>query len=147
MSLEQANNGSLMWKIAGSLIIVVTLAGSYMWLNSTAPTDSSSMTPLQNSVHSKAPTTNQAPVVIQETSPAPTHEPADQVLVQDTILQDQVPTQAALAKEEIAKLDDIQQQLVDQQNTLEAQQADADQLIKLKEEQIKLLEQQLSAKG
>ena len=57
-----------------------------------------------------------------------------------------MPENAALAKEEIAKLEDIQSQLTEQEKTLKAQHTDADQLIKLKEEQIKLLEAQLSQK-
>lgn len=49
----------------------------------------------------------------------------------------------ALAKEEVSKLEDIHRQLKDQEATLKAQHADADQLTKLKEEQVKLLEAQL----
>ncbi len=51
---------------------------------------------------------------------------------------------AALAKEEVAKLDDIQNQLNDQRALLKQQHNDADELIKLKEEQIKILEAQLA---
>ena len=47
-------------------------------------------------------------------------------------------------KEEAAKLDDIQSQLKEQEDLLKAQHSDADQLIQLKEEQIKLLEAQLT---
>ena len=49
----------------------------------------------------------------------------------------------SLAKEEVSKLNDIHQQLQDQEVTLKAQHADADQLIKLKAEQVKLLEAQV----
>ncbi|HFF4773957.1 TPA: hypothetical protein ACGC33_002258, partial [Acinetobacter baumannii] len=45
--------------------------------------------------------------------------------------------------EEVSKLNDIHRQLQDQEATLKAQHADADQLIKLKEEQVKLLEAQV----
>ena len=55
-----------------------------------------------------------------------------------------MPENASLAKEEVAKLDDIQVQLNEQKATLDAQHSDADQLIQLKEEQIKLLEAQLA---
>ena len=55
------------------------------------------------------------------------------------------PENASLAKEEVAKLDDIQSQLKEQEKSLQAQHKDADELVKLKEEQIKLLEAQLAA--
>ena len=60
------------------------------------------------------------------------------------MVKDEVPQNESLAKEEVARLDDIQKQLDEQAKILKSQHADADQLIKLKEEQIKLLEQQLS---
>ena len=44
----------------------------------------------------------------------------------------------------MAKLDDIQNQLNDQRALLKQQHNDADELIKLKEEQIKILEAQLA---
>ena len=70
---------------------------------------------------------------------------SNQALVNESILKDEVPQNESLAKEEVARLDDIQKQLDEQAKILKSQHADADQLIKLKEEQIKLLEQQLSA--
>lgn len=65
-------------------------------------------------------------------------------MVDEALLQDAVPENPSLAKEELAKLDDIQAQLNDQKQALNQQHADADALIKLKEEQIKLLEAQLA---
>lgn len=75
--------------------------------------------------------------VNEESDPAPIQ------LVEESILKAAVPNNESLAKEEIAKLDDIQHQLKDQKQELQAQHHDADTLIKLKEEQIKLLEAQL----
>ena len=68
-------------------------------------------------------------------------------MVNESILKDSVPENSSLAKEEVAKLDDIQKQLDEQQQNLKSQHADADQLLKLKEEQVKLLEQQLAAQA
>lgn len=65
-----------------------------------------------------------------------------QELVNEDLLKERSPANAALAKEEIARLEDIQKQLQDQEANLKAQHQDADQLIKLKEEQILLLEKQ-----
>ena len=67
-------------------------------------------------------------------------------LVDEKILKTAVPENESLAKEEVAKLEDIQMQLKDQEAILKAQHADADDLVALKEEQIKLLEAQLAQK-
>ena len=74
-------------------------------------------------------------------------ETANVELVKESILKDKIPENTSLAKEEVAKLEDIQKQLDDQQQNLKSQHADADQLIKLKEEQIKLLQQQIAAQN
>lgn len=156
MSLDQASHGNLVWKIAGGLIVIVALAGTFMWMNTKEPnqfnststeTPAKTATALQTTESSSSTVSAPAPVI---TIPVDTSEPKtvnDKALVNESILAEKIPEQSALAKEEIAKLDDIQKQLVDQQHTLEAQQQDADQLIQLKEEQIKLLEQQLSAQN
>ena len=68
-------------------------------------------------------------------------------LVEESIIKDPIPANDTLAKEEIAKLDDIHQQLKDQQNELKQQHTDVDTLVKLKEDQIKLLEAQLAAQN
>ena len=62
----------------------------------------------------------------------------------EDLLKAPVPENPALAKEEVAKLDDIQNQLYDQHTLLKQQHNDSDELIKLKEEQIKILEAQLA---
>ena len=66
-------------------------------------------------------------------------------LVEESIIKDPLPANDSLAKEEIAKLDDIHQQLKDQQQELKQQHDDVDALLKLKEEQVKLLEAQIAA--
>ena len=45
MSLDQANSGNLIWKIASGLMVIVALAGTWMWMyaedsvqSKTAPT-------------------------------------------------------------------------------------------------------------
>ncbi|MBD3843720.1 MAG: hypothetical protein IE909_17955, partial [Campylobacterales bacterium] len=67
--------------------------------------------------------------------------------LEESIIKDPIPANDTLAKEEIAKLDDIHQQLKDQQNELKQQHTDVDTLVKLKEDQIKLLEAQLAAQN
>ena len=66
-------------------------------------------------------------------------------LVEESILKDALPINDSLAKEEIAKLGDIQKQLDVQQQSLKQQHSDVDTLVQLKEEQVKLLEAQLAA--
>ncbi|WOE31183.1 MULTISPECIES: hypothetical protein [unclassified Acinetobacter] len=66
------------------------------------------------------------------------------VLIPEQILKQPLPQTTLLAQDEISRLDDIQQQLLEQQNTLKQQIQEADQLIQLKQEQISILEQQLA---
>jgi phosphatidate phosphatase PAH1 len=91
-----------------------------------------------------------APAPEKMTKPSASSEPVAQTqtasaqqLVNEDVLKQPVPAQDSLAKEEVSKLNDIHRQLQDQETTLKAQHADADQLIKLKEEQVKLLEAQV----
>ncbi|WP_111895269.1 hypothetical protein [Acinetobacter sp. MB5] len=73
-----------------------------------------------------------------------TSNQAPKQLVNSDVIKQPVPQNPSLAKEEVSKLEDIQKQLKQQESTLKAQHADADKLIQLKQEQIKLLEQQLA---
>ena len=135
MTRDYRENSKLIWIIAGGLIAIILLVIIYLWINnSTAP--------------------KVQPALKQNITTPPLAHPVEETaasisnagtLVDEKILKDQVPKNASSAKEEIAKLEDIQQQLDEQQQMLNTQHADADQLIKLKEEQIKLLEQQLAA--
>lgn len=139
MSVEQRNNPKLLIRIIGALSAVAILVVVYQWLN-----------------YVPAATTEQEQTVITRPAAPPVAEPlqesagsqnesaAPQVLVTEDMMNTAVPTTPALAKEEVAKLEDLQAQLNDQKAVLEAQHDDADQLIQLKEEQIKLLEAQLA---
>lgn len=140
MQLDTRNNSKLMWFIAGGLIIIVALASALFWLKADQD-QTKTVTPAET----KAPAKAAAPPLAQPVEQTATSETTTQTLVDSSILQEPVSENESLAKEEIAKLDDIQTQLKDQQQSLESQHADADQLIKLKEEQLKLLEQQLAA--
>ena len=98
----------------------------------------------------KAPETavSTKPAVIAEQPAAESVTAADQdtiQLVNEDLLNAAVPQDQSLAKEEVAKLEDIQTQLNDQQQMLSTQHSQADELIRLKEEQIQLLEAQLKA--
>ena len=144
MNLDQRNNSKLIWMIAAGLVIILSLIAAFLWF-STTNSETPSAQPAVTAVQPQAAT---PPPVAQPLDTATASAPitsAQQELINEKILKDDVPQNESLAKEEIARLDDIQKQLDEQAKTLNSQHNDADQLIKLKEEQIKLLEQQLSA--
>lgn len=149
MVLDHSNNSKLMWIIVAGLVIIVTLAVVFLWMSSkdhsreTASIETSE--PVSGTVSSTLPnvaleSASEATIALDTLTDA-------NALVSDNLLKDEIPHNATFAKEEIVKLNDLQQQLQAQHETLEAQQSDADQLIALKEEQIKLLEEQLSVRN
>ena len=144
MTLDQRQNSKLLMGIIAGLVVLVAIFLAYQWMSSPQPKHEIE----QQVVHTPAkPVVKEAaPVVENSASPAVANTTAEAPiqLVDETILKQDVPKNASLAKEEIAKLDDIQSQLNDQETTLKQQHNDADELIKLKEEQIKLLEAQLA---
>ena len=136
--LNQRNSPKLLVGIAGGLVLLIVLFLAYQWLFSSNPQ------PV------KAPETavSTKPAVIAEQPAAESVTVADQdtiQLVNEDLLNAAVPQDQSLAKEEVAKLEDIQTQLNDQQQMLSTQHSQADELIRLKEEQIQLLEAQLKA--
>lgn len=149
MQIDQRNSPKLMWIIAAGLVVVILLVAVFFWFNN-SKNDAPAHDQLNNSVATQKTEAN-APAIAQAVEQTTSSEPSQienhVELVNESILKDKVPDNASLAKEEVAKLDDIQKQLNDQQKSLESQHTDADQLIKLKEEQIKLLEQQLAAQS
>ncbi len=141
MTLEQRNSPKLLWGITGGLVAIIALFLAYQWFFAT----SNEIQPEHVETRLTAP----ARPVPQAERPAELAVQAEQKTVQlvdEKILKETVPENKALAKEEVAKLDDIQSQLNEQERMLKAQHADADKLIALKQEQIKLLEAQLAQK-
>ena len=138
MPLQRKQNSKLLWILIGGLSILVVLFLAAQWFFK--KTESSAPMVDPQPVSTPAPT--------KTTDPSSGSEPmakaaSSQQLVNEDVLKQPVPAQESLAKEEVSKLDDIHRQLKDQEATLKAQHADADQLTKLKEEQVKLLEAQL----
>lgn len=137
---DQRHSPKLLIGIAGGLAAVIVLFLAYQWIMSSntenLPQHQTDLAPVQ-----AAPAAAAAPPAAA--SEASVNTPK---LIEDDVLQAPVPENASLAKEELAKLEDLQSQLSEQEQTLKAQHADADQLIKLKEEQLKLLEAQLAQK-
>ena len=136
--LNQRNSPKLLVGIAGGLVLLIVLFLAYQWLFSSNPQ------PV------KAPETavSTKPAVIAEQPAAESvtaTDPDTIQLVNEDLLNAAVPQDQSLAKEEVAKLEDIQTQLNDQQQMLSTQHSQADELIRLKEEQVQLLEAQLKA--
>ncbi|RKG43418.1 MULTISPECIES: hypothetical protein [Acinetobacter] len=151
MAEDQRNSPKLLIGIIGGLCVLVALFFAYQWF--TSPVEE--LAPVYDTVASEAssqPTseasteeTAASEINLQEASAVEAnHATQSKPLVTDDILTAPIPENASLAKEEQARLADLQEQLAEQEKTLKAQHADADQLIKLKEEQLKLLEQQLA---
>ena len=138
MALEQRDNSKLLWGIIAALVCIVALVAAYFWMSA---------------MH-KAPlnekTTQTAPTPVAQPAPKPPvaqpieQAPPTQTLIDEKVLKDPIPDSPVVAEEKVAKLDDVHQQLIDQQGTLKEQHQGADDLIKLKEEQVKLLEAQLA---
>ncbi len=131
-----------MWIIAGGLGAVIVLIAIFFWLNNT-----SESTQINEQLNQTTPAAKKVEAAATPVEQSTASETANVELVKASILKDKIPENASLAKEEVAKLEDIQKQLDDQQQNLKSQHADADQLIKLKEEQIKLLQQQMAAQN
>ncbi|WP_213686830.1 hypothetical protein [Acinetobacter sp. WY4] len=141
MSVEQRNNPKLLMGIMGALVTVVALVWLYQWLNAS----SGEAERIHQEDIAAVPAAKPAAKTEEDTAAAKAPETIEaKALVSNQLLDAPVPENASLAKEEVAKLDDIQVQLNEQKATLDAQHSDADQLIQLKEEQIKLLEAQLA---
>jgi len=141
MSVEQRNNPKLLMGIMGALVTVVALVLLYQWLNAS----SGEAERMYQEDIAAVPAAKPAAKTEEDTAAAKAAETIEaKALVSEQLLDSPVPENASLAKEEVAKLDDIQVQLNEQKATLDAQHSDADQLIQLKEEQIKLLEAQLA---
>ncbi|WP_074383574.1 hypothetical protein [Acinetobacter pseudolwoffii] len=141
MSVEQRNNPKLLMGIMGALVTVVVLVLLYQWLN--APSKETQR--MQQEEIAAVPATTSTATTEEDTDASNATEALEtKALISGSLLKAPVPENATLANEEMAKLADIQVQLNEQKATLDAQHSDADQLIQLKEEQIKLLEAQLA---
>lgn len=136
--LNQRNSPKLLVGIAGGLVLLIVLFLAYQWLFSSNPQ------PVK--VPETAVSTKPAVIAEQPAAESVTATDPDTIqLVNEDLLNAAVPQDQSLAKEEVAKLEDIQTQLNDQQQMLSTQHSQADELIRLKEEQIQLLEAQLKA--
>jgi uncharacterized protein YcbK (DUF882 family) len=142
MTADHRQNPKLLWGIVAGLVLAIAVFFAIsQWL--LIQNDSSNVS---DELDQPVPTQQTSQATAASTSAASEAIPAaTSVLVQEDILTQPITENASLAQEELAKLNDLQAQLTDQEKTLQSQHADADQLLALKEEQIKLLEKQLAA--
>lgn len=139
MTPDHRQNPKLLWGIVSGLVVVIIavliITQFFLTKNETLPAHQGDLI--------NAPVTPTIPE--KATAPEQTAGPtSENVLVDASIMIEDVTENATLAKEEIARLEDIQLQLNEQEKSLKQQHGTADELIKLKEEQIKLLEAQLA---
>ena len=139
----QRHSSSLLWWIVAVLtVILIAVSGFLFFTQHSAP---------QSSHPQDMPTGNAlAPVAFQQAASQPPPESSqfkatpNRVLVEEDLLNQAIPKNLSLAQEEIATQLDIQQQLLEQEKALQQQNLTADELIRLKQQQIDLLEQQLA---
>lgn len=135
--LRQKNRPKLLLSLVVGLIVSILFFWADQWFFS-----HSTLSPVE-APHSAQSTT------ASDVSPAQSPEahldaqPPIQ-LVNNDLLKQPISNNSVLAQEEVAKLEELQHQLDQQQSMLQAQHEDANQLIQLKQEQIKLLEAQLN---
>ena len=143
MSSYQNENSKLLWMIIGGISVVVVLIFAIQWFFSEKHQETSitSIQPAIEKTVTPSVTANTKSTQVTNETPAPIQ------LVEESIVKEPIPANDTLAKEEITKLDDIHQQLKDQQQDLKQQHTDVDTLLKLKEDQVKLLEAQLAAQN
>ncbi|TCB61459.1 hypothetical protein [Acinetobacter terrae] len=142
MTLDQRNSPKLLLGITGGLVAIIVLFLAYQWFFAT----SNEVLPEHEGTSLNTPAKPAASAEVKPTEPEVATDEKTIQLVDEKILKTAVPENESLAKEEVAKLEDIQMQLKDQEAMLKVQHADADDLVALKQEQIKLLEAQLAQK-
>nr|WP_026040116.1 MULTISPECIES: hypothetical protein [unclassified Acinetobacter] len=147
MSAYQTENSKLLWIIIGGMSVVVVLFLAVQWFLAQKDQQSTASTSAQPVAEKTVAPAQAEAATSDEVSTATGDVAAPIQLVEESIVKDPLPVNDSLAKEEIAKLDDIHQQLQDQQHELKQQHNDVDTLLKLKEDQIKLLEAQIAAQS
>lgn len=149
---EPNQSNYTVWVIVGIISIVIgatALIGYFIYPSTkraektNSPELAQIVPPKSASAPSSSPTALQPDQI--SLAPASNSEPVFQALVEEQLLNKPVPEDSALAKEELFQLADVQKQLQEQKVLLEQQNQSAEELIRLKEQQIADLEQQLQS--
>ena len=141
MMIETLKNNRLILAILGVILLVIIVGALIASIMTQPPAPKASVGAVSTA---PAPTT----VTTVETDTQATTENVQTddfaELVDETLLEHPIPEDQALVKDELIQLTDIDTQLNEQKTLLEQQHTDADELIKLKEQQIAELEKQLA---
>lgn len=144
MTQSKPNQSYLIWWILGVLSIFTLGITAYFYWTEPAQQNEQAQQSRAQKTTQKNLTHEQATLEASNLKTQGTDASSNTALVDEKIIEQAIPQNESLAKDELAKLKDIQTQLDQQTMSLNAQHQDADQLIKLKQEQIKLLEAQLA---
>lgn len=144
MTQNKRNQSYLIWWILGVLsIFTLGITAYFYWTEPAQQNEQAQQSHAQKTMQKNL-THEQATIRASNVTTQGMDASSNTALVDEKIIEQAIPQNESLAKDELAKLKDIQTQLDQQTMSLNAQHQDADQLIKLKQEQIKLLEAQLA---
>ena len=143
MLLETLKNNRLLFGVLGGILLVIII-GTLIVAFTVQPPKSISKTGELNSIPPIS-DTELADIGATEEFPLPEQTADFAHLVDKSLLEQQIPNDSALIKDELVQLQDIDAQLNEQKAILDQQHQDMDSLIKLKEEQLTQLEQQVIA--
>ena len=144
MTQSKPNQSYLIWWILGVLsIFTLGITAYFYWTEPAQQNEQAQQSHAQKTTQKNL-THEQATIGASNVTTQGMDASSNTALVDEKIIEQTIPQNESLAKDELAKLKDIQTQLDQQTMSLNAQHQDADQLIKLKQEQIKLLEAQLA---
>lgn len=144
MTQNKRNQSYLIWWILGVLSIFTLGITAYFYWTEPAQQNEQAQQSHAPKTMQKNLTHEQATIRASNVTTQGMDASSNTALVDEKIIEQAIPQNESLAKDELAKLKDIQTQLDQQTMSLNTQHQDADQLIKLKQEQIKLLEAQLA---
>lgn len=141
MQLETLKNNRLILGILGVILLVIIVGTLVVAMTAQPPQAEKPPVAQTQPAASASITDDELQEVIDQDEQ--TAEFAN--LVDDSLADQPIPTDVALVKDELVQLQDIDTQLNEQKAMLNQQHQDADELIKLKEEQLANLEKQLAA--
>ena len=139
--IETLKNNRLILGILGVILLVIILGALAAALMPASSKDTAEAKPI---APTEAPTNEANTTQVEAVPEEDLHTDNFAPLVDETLIEQPIPEDQALVKDELVQLNDIDSQLNEQAALLEQQHQDVDELIKLKEQQIAQLEQQLA---
>lgn len=140
MMIDTLKNNRLILAILGGILLVIIIGALIVSISTQPP-----------SVKIPAGATVSAPVqsetTVTDIQPSTENLQTEDFaeLINESLIEQPIPEDQALIKDELIQLTDIDTQLNEQKTLLDQQHVDADELIKLKEQQIAQLEKQLES--